>query len=349
MRALIKTAPGVGNFEVLDTVAPAPGPGEALVRIGPSGLCGTDLLLYDGVYRGRNRPVPCPLIVGHEASGEVLELGEGTSWPAPGTRVGIEAVTGCGRCYHCVRGNYNLCQGWHHIGLTRAGALAEFVVVPTTSLLPLPDDVTAESAAFLEPLATAVHTLERVRPAPGTTAAIIGPGPLGFLHLQVLQAAGLGRIVMYGQAGDELRLELAASLGSDVFLGDRRGIAAHADRITHGIGFGLSIEAGGTSTAIQTALDIVAAKGTLVSLGIVPTTDIDVLQVMRKDLTWIGVVASVRRHFADAIELIRTAKVTPTALITHRFPIGDALEGFRALRQREAVKVMFDIGSVPHP
>jgi L-iditol 2-dehydrogenase len=154
---------------------------------------------------------------------------------------------------------------------------------------------------------------------------------------------------MYGQAGDELRLELAASLGSDVFLGDRRGIAAHADRITHGIGFGLSIEAGGTSTAIQTALDIVAAKGTLVSLGIVPTTDIDVLQVMRKDLTWIGVVASVRRHFADAIELIRTAKVTPTALITHRFPIGDALEGFRALRQREAVKVMFDIGSVPHP
>ena len=107
MRALIKTAHGVGNLEILETAAPTPGPGEALVRIGPSGLCGTDLLLYDDVYRGRKRPVPCPLIVGHEASGEVVELGLGTSWPPPGTRVGIEAVTGCGHCYHCLRGNYN--------------------------------------------------------------------------------------------------------------------------------------------------------------------------------------------------------------------------------------------------
>ena len=92
---------------------------------------------------------------------------------------------------------------------------------------------------------------------------------------------------------------------------------------------------------IQTALDIVACTGTLVSLGIVPPTEIDVVQVMRKDLTWIGVVASVRRHFADAIELIRTGKVRPHELITHRVPLHDALEGFRALRQREAVKVMF--------
>ena len=343
MRALIKTAPGVGNLEILDTPVPAPGPGEALVRIGRSGLCGTDLLLYDGVYRGRNRPVPVPLIIGHEASGEVGEVGPGVSWPRLGTRVGIEAITGCGCCFHCLRGNYNLCPDWHHIGLTRAGALAEFVVVPTASLLPLPDGVTAESAAFLEPLATAVHTLERVKSAPGTSAAIIGPGPLGFLHLQVLQAAGVGPIVMYGQAGDESRLERAASLGAQVFLSDRRGIAAHATQITGGIGFGLCIESGGTSTAIQTALDVVAGGGTLVSLGIVRATEIDVLQVMRKNLSWIGVVSSVRRHFAEAIALIHAGKLKPEALITHRLPLGDAAAGFDALRQRDAVKVMFSV------
>jgi L-iditol 2-dehydrogenase len=258
-------------------------------------------------------------------------------------RVGIEAVTGCGHCYHCLRGRYNLCQDWHHIGLTCAGTLAEFVVVPAASLLPLPDEVTLESAAFLEPLATAVHTLERVKPTPGTSAAIVGPGPLGFLHLQVLQAAGLGPIVVYGQAGDESRLELAASLGADVFLGDRREIAAHANDSTDGIGFGLSIESGGTSGAIQSALDIVGGNGTLVSLGIVRNTDIDVLQVMRKDLTWMGVVASVRRHFADAITLIRTGKVRPADLITHRLPLDEALAGFHALRQRTAVKVMFTL------
>ena len=343
MRALIKTAHGVGNLEILETAAPTPGPGEALVRIGPSGLCGTDLLLYDDVYRGRKRPVPCPLIVGHEASGEVVELGPGTRWPPPGTRVGIEAVTGCGHCYHCLRGSYNLCQDWHHIGLTRAGVLAELVVVPTASLLPLPDEVTLESAAFLEPLATAMHTLERVKPSPTTSAAIVGPGPLGFLHRQVLQAAGLGPVVMYGQPGDETRLELAASLGATVFLGDRQAVAAHAHGVTGGIGFGLSIESGGTSSAIQTALDIVAGQGTLVSLGIVGASQIDVLQVMRKNLIWIGVVASVRRHFADAIELIRTGKIRPEDLITHRLPLAEALAGFHALRQREAVKVMFSL------
>lgn len=343
MRALIKTAPGRGNVDVLETDLPVPGPGETLVRIARSGLCGTDLLVYDDVYRGRRRPVPFPLIVGHEASGEVVELGPGTSWPTPGTRVGIEAVTGCGRCYHCVRGNYNLCQDWHHIGLTRAGALAEFLVLPAASLLPLPDEVTLECAAFLEPLATAVHTLERVRPMPGTTAAIVGPGPLGFLHMQVLQAAGVGPIVVYGQPGDEKRLALAASLGAEVFLGDRESIAAQADAFTRGIGFGVSIESGGTSSAIQSALDIVAGKGTLVSLGIIRNTDIDVLQVMRKDLTWIGVVASVRRHFADAIALIQSNKVRPADLITHRLALGDALAGFEALRQREAVKVMFSL------
>jgi 2-desacetyl-2-hydroxyethyl bacteriochlorophyllide A dehydrogenase len=323
MRALLKMRPGVGNLELLDIALPVPGHGEALVRVGPSGLCGTDLLLYDDVYRGRNRPVPCPLIVGHEASGEVVELGPETSWPAPGTRVGIEAVTGCGRCFHCVRGSYNLCQDWHHIGLTCAGVLAEFVVVPTASLLPLPDDVTLESAAFLEPLATAVHTIERVRPSPGTSAAIVGPGPLGFLHLQLLQAAGAGPIVMY--------------------LGDRRALARHAEDRTGSIGFGLSIEAGGTSLAIQSALDIVAGNGTLVSLGIVRATDLDVLQVMRKNLTWIGVVSSVRRHFADAIALIQARKVRPHELITHDLPLSDALAGFEALRRREAVKVMFSL------
>jgi threonine dehydrogenase-like Zn-dependent dehydrogenase len=129
-----------------------------------------------------------------------------------------------------------------------------------------------------------------------------------------------------------------------VFLGDRAAVAAHAREFTGGLGFGISIEAGGTSTAIQTALDVVAGNGTLVSLGIVPRTEIDVLQVMRRNLTWVGVVASVRRHWADAIALIQAGTIRPTDLITHRLPLCDALAGFEALRAREAVKVMFEVG-----
>jgi L-iditol 2-dehydrogenase len=182
-----------------------------------------------------------------------------------------------------------------------------------------------------------------VKPTPGTSVAIIGPGPLGFLHLQVLQAAGAGPIVMYGQRGDEPRLELAAVLGADTFIGDRDAIVTHANDVTGGRGFGLSIESAGTSNAIQSALDIVAGNGTLVSLGIIRETAVDVLQVMRKNLTWIGVVSSVRRHFAEAIDLLHAGKVRPQELITHRLPLCDALTGFDAMRQRAAVKVMFDV------
>jgi L-iditol 2-dehydrogenase len=342
MRAVIKTGPGAGNIAVLDADIPSPGRGEALVRIGASALCGTDLLVYDGVYRGRNKPVPSPLILGHEASGEVVDLGPGTLWPARGTRVGIEAVWGCGACYHCVRGSYNLCQDWHHIGLTCAGALSEYVVVPASSLLPLPDSISLESAAMLEPLATAVHTMERARVMPGTSAAVIGPGPLGFLHMQLLQAAGASPIVMYGQPGDEARLTLATSLGAEAFLGNRQAIAAHAAETTRGIGFGIAIEAGGTAASVQSALDIVAGNGTVATLGLVREIEIDALQVMRRNLTWLGVVSSVRRHFAGAIALLDAGTIRPVDLITHRLPLDAALTGFDAMRQRAAVKVMFD-------
>jgi len=344
MRAVLKAGPGAGNIAVLDADIPSPGPGEALIRIGSSALCGTDLLLYDGVYRGRNNPVPSPLIVGHEAAGEVVGLGPGTTWPAVGTRVGIEAVWGCGRCYHCVRGGYNLCQDWHHIGLTRAGVLAEYVVMPATSLLPLPDGITLETAAFLEPLATAVHTLERMRVLPGTSAAVIGPGPLGVLHMQLLQAAGASPLVMYGQSGDETRLAVAASLGVQTFAGDRRAIAAHASDMTSGTGFNIAIEAGGTSAAVQSALDVVGGNGCVATLGLVRETEIDALQVMRKNLTWIGVVSSVRRHFAAAIALLDEGAIRPVDLITHRLPLDAALDGFEAMRQRTALKVMFQVG-----
>jgi threonine dehydrogenase-like Zn-dependent dehydrogenase len=344
MRAIVKTAAGVGHVAVVDTAAPSPGPGEALVRVRRSGLCGTDLLVFDGVYRGRNRPVPSPLTLGHEASGELVALGPGTLGPPVGSRVAIEALSGCGVCYHCARGRYNLCQDWHHLGLTCDGALAEFAVVPAASLFTLPDGVSDDNAAFLEPLATVMNTLERTRPLPGTPAAVIGPGPFGLLHVQALRAAGVGPIVVYGRPGDEARLGVARRAGADAAVVlDRAGIEADAVERTRGIGMGLVVEAAGTSEGVQAALAITAGGGMLVTLGLVRQTEIDVLQVMRKDMTWVGVVASVRRHWAEAIRLVAAGRLDPAALITHRLPLDRALEGFAALRQRDAVKVMYEM------
>jgi threonine dehydrogenase-like Zn-dependent dehydrogenase len=203
-----------------------------------------------------------------------------------------------------------------------------------------------DAAAFLEPLATVVNTLERTCPAPGTPSAILGPGPFGLLHVIALRAAGAGPIVVFGRPGDESRLAVAARCGADLaVVADRAAAAAHVAELTGGIGMGLVIETAGTPEAVQTALDITSGGGTLATLGLVRQTEVDALQVMRKELTWVGVVASVRRHWAEAIRLVATGRLNPEILITHRLPLAEALGGFAALRAREAVKVMYDVAS----
>jgi len=346
MRAFVKTGPGKGNMELQDVPIPAPQAGEALVEVVRSGVCGTELLVHDDLYRGRNRPMPFPLVVGHEASGLVVELASGSAGPRVGTRVALEGVSGCGACFHCLRGSYNLCQDWHHIGLTRAGALADFVTAPVASLVPVPDDVSLESAALLEPFSNAVHTLERLRPAPGQPAAIIGPGPLGLLNLQVLRAAGAAPLVVFGRPGDEPRLDLARELGADVaIVADRTGARERVAELTDGIGMAIVVEAAGSAEAVQTALDLVASNGTLVTLGLARSTEIDALMVVRKNLTWLGVVAAVRRHYAEAIRMIRSRKVELERLITHRLPLADAAAAIPLIRSGDAVKIMFAPGA----
>src|SRR4051794_18499003 len=269
MRAFVKMAPAAGNMATIDWPTPAAARAEAVVRIRRSGLCGTDVLVHDAVYTGRNRPVCTPLIVGHEACGEIVALGSDVERLRVGARVAIEAVSGCGDCFHCLRGRYNVCQDWDHIGLTKHGVLAEFAALPSSALIPLSDEVSDDAAAFLEPLATAVHTLERLRARPGQTAAIIGPGPLGLLHLQLLQAAGVGPILVIGRDGDEARLAVAQSLGAETAIArDGAEVIEHAMRMSDGVGVGVVVEAAGTPAAIQSALNIVAADGTIATLGI---------------------------------------------------------------------------------
>ncbi len=345
MHALVKKQPGTGHVAVKQVDPPVPRRGEALVRVVSSGICGTDVLVYEDRYRGRNRPLPYPLVLGHECAGKVVALGPDTAGPAPGTRVGLESISGCGTCRHCQRGNYNLCPDWHHVGLTRHGGLADYVAVPVESLVVLPEGVSYESAAFLEPLSVAVHTLERVRPMPGQPFAIVGPGPLGLLHLQVLLAAGLGPALVLGTPGDERRLAVAEALGAHhvaAAVGEEARRAAAA--VTGGDGFPVVIEAAGTPSAVQTALDIAGSKGTLVCTGLARHTEIDVLQIVRKDLVWTGVIASVRRHFLDALDLIKGGRVHPERLITHRLPLEEAAAGLELARRREAVKVMIAPG-----
>ncbi|MFO7311398.1 MAG: alcohol dehydrogenase catalytic domain-containing protein [Bacillota bacterium] len=340
MRALLKTAPGVGHMTVADVPDPTPGPGEVVVKVAYATVCGTDVLVHDDKYVGK-RPLPFPFILGHEVSGEIAEVGPGVEGLRPGTKVGMESIIGCGTCYHCLRGNHNLCPQWHHIGLTMDGGFAEYIKVPASLVIPLPEGAPLDSVAMLEPLSLAVHTMHRVSPRPAQPVAIVGPGPIGLLHLQVIKATGAGPILVLGRPEDAQRLQVAADLGADRVeaVNSIEEAVAIAREMTDGVGMEIVLEATGVPAGVQTAFEIAAGNGQLVTLGLTRFTELDILQVIRKNLTWHGVVASVRRHFLEALRLITTGRVDPSRLITHRLPLQQGVDAIRLMKERASLKV----------
>ncbi|MBO8140845.1 MAG: alcohol dehydrogenase catalytic domain-containing protein [Firmicutes bacterium] len=342
MRALVKTAPGVGNVAVTDVPDPAPGRGEVVVKVVCTTVCGTDVLVHDDKYVGK-RPLPFPFVLGHEAAGEVAAVGPGVTGFRPGDRVGMESIIGCGQCHHCARGEYNLCPRWHHIGLTMDGSFAEYIKVPASLLIPLPEGVSFESASMLEPLSLAVHSLNSLQARPAQPTAIVGPGPIGLLHLLVAKAWGVGPILVLGRPGDEERLRISEELGADRVLSAASGEEAleAAREMTDGVGMELVIEATGAPDGVRTALELVAGNGKLVTTGLARETEVDVLQIIRKNMVWMGRVASVRRHFLEALRLIATGRVDPSRLITHRMPLEQGTEIFPLMKKRESLKIAF--------
>ena len=206
-----------GSLEVAEVPVPEPGAGEVLVRVRACGICGTDLKIVAGAYRG-TWPPALPFIIGHEWSGEVAALGPGTerSGLAVGDRVVAENHTGCGACPMCRAGRYNLCErvrepGFKLYGHTAPGALAEYAVRPAVALHKVPSEVTDVAAALVNQGALTVHAARRARLGPGASAVVFGPGLLGLLMLQVARAAGATSVAVVGRGP---RLDIARDLGA---------------------------------------------------------------------------------------------------------------------------------------
>ena len=234
MKALVITKPGPKNVEVRDVKEPSIGPNDIMVRVKASGICGTDVLLYNWTYSGRKWkcsrewtcPVGPPLILGHEAVGEVVKLGSRVKDKEinVGSRVNVMAIGGCGRCYYCRMNLINLCPNWIHLGVNKNGTHAEYVVVPWNMVQPLPDAISWEDGAFIEPISIAVNTLEKIGTLTGRSVVVIGPGPLGFFHLQLAKVSGASITIMVGLKRDSERLKLAKKLWADEILYSNRNI-----------------------------------------------------------------------------------------------------------------------------
>lgn len=320
------------RLEIADVAVPQPTTGEVLVRVAACGICGSDVHGYDG-SSGRRIP---PIIMGHEASGVVARVGDGTEGLSEGDRVTFDSTVYCGECANCRVGNINLCDQREVLGVScgdyrRAGAFAEFVTVPARIVHRLPQNLAFQDAALLEAVAVALHAVSLAAVAPGSTALVIGAGTIGLLVQQALRVAGCSRVLVADP--DRTRLSLSQKLGATLTISDNA--FEQIGQLTNGIGVDLAVEAVGKTESVGTAIDCVRKGGTVVLVGnITPEVKIHLQKVVSRQLRLQGSCASAG-EYPQAIELMSKGQIQVNSLISAVAPLTEGAQWFERLYARE--------------
>ena len=329
MHALLLTAPS--KLELLEYPKPEYGEDDVLVRIKACGICGSDIHGWDG-SSGRRIP---PLIMGHEAAGEVAAIGSAVQALNVGDRVTFDSTISCGRCSFCKTGQVNLCEARRVLGVSvpdyrQHGAFAEFAVVPRRIIYPIPDDMPFRHAAMIEPVSIAVHAVRRVTISPTDCAVVVGTGMIGMLVVQALRWAGAKRIIAVDKEG--ARLALARELGaSDAIQSDSANVPAEIAKLTGGLGADLVFEAVGISPTVQLALQIVRRSGSVVLVGnLAQKIDFPLQSVVTRELKIFGTCGSAG-EYPLCIDLVARGEIQVEPLISELAPLNDGAEWFQRL------------------
>jgi L-iditol 2-dehydrogenase len=338
VKAVVKTARGVGNIEVREVAEPSVPAGFVKIAVHAAGICGTDLHIYHDEYR-----VAPPVILGHEVSGRVAEVGAGVDRVQVGDRVTTETYAStCGTCRYCREGRSNLCPERKSIGSGVNGGFTNYLIVPERNVHILPANVGDDEGALTEPLACVVHgAVELPRLTPGDLAVIAGPGTIGLLTLQVVKATG-ARAVMLGTDADQHRLELARELGADrTFNVQRDSYRPVIEDLTEGYGADIVYECSGAGPAAQTLLDLVRRGGQYAQIGLFgKPVSWGLDQICYKELSVTGSNASVPSSWDRALRLMADGSVTLKPLISGIFPITEWRTAFDLFERRSGLKTL---------
>jgi len=341
MRALVKFRRGDGFTELREVLKPKVESHYALVKVKAVGICGADIHFYRGRYDELLRP---PVILGHEFSGVVVEVGSEVKGFAIGDRVTCETHGEvCGECYHCISGNYNLCPQRRGFGYQKDGAFAEYILVPSIRLHKLPDVISFEEGALTEPTSVVHHALaEKGQIKPGDIIVVTGPGPIGILSAQMARIQGAQKVIVTGLTADESRLELALKLGADVTINvEKEDAVEEVVKITGGLGCDVLVEASGEAQPKRDALEMVRKGGQILLVGHGSgKMEIDLDQVTRKEISLIGTWSHTWKNWERSLKLIAAKRIDVGALITHRFPLADWKNAFKVVEDRKALKAI---------
>lgn len=298
---------------------PVPGPGEVTVKVERCGICGTDYHIFEGVFLS-----PYPIIPGHEFSGVIAEVGDGVSGYSVGERVTADPTLYCGSCEYCLTQRVNHCKNWAALGNTTAGSMAEFVTVPARNLVKMPDSLSFEEGAFVEPVACVVHAMNRLQVKVGDTVLLFGAGAMGLQLVQAIAHAGASSLVVVDVAQD--KLEKALALGATATV-----VATEAkEELTRDYpdGFDMVVDVTGIPAVIEQAFDYMGKAATFLQFGVAPqdsVISINPFQVYHRDWTILGSMA-INNTFLPAFRWVKERRIDVASLVSHRVHLDEVPE-----------------------
>lgn len=325
---------GNKTFEVREQELPRAGAGEVVIRNMACGVCGTDVHIYHG--EPGSADVTPPVVLGHEYSGVVTEVGEGVTSLRPGDHVTVDPNIYCGKCDYCRVGKKQLCEHMEAIGVTRNGGFAEYSVVPEGQAFLLSPELPMEFGAMAEPVACCLHGIDRAEICEGDTVCIVGGGAIGLIMVQLARLAGAAKIIL--SEPNEKRRSVGLSLGADIAIdpaapGAMDGFRNAADVV---------IECVGNLPAVKSAFAY-AKKGANIVLFSVPKVDskfdLPLFDVYKKELTIKGSFVNPDTH-SRAVALLNAGKLNFDQIITHRFPLAQMPEAIAMQMSDQSIKVI---------
>ena len=340
MKALVKYQKGYANMEVRDVPKPTPKPDEVLICIKAVGICGTDLKIYDDKF-GYNAPV----IVGHEFSGVIEAVGDRVcDWQVGERVVGEQHTHACGICEFCLTGRRHLCTSKKAPGYGIDGAFAEYLCMPQSLLHRIPENVSYEEAALIEPMAVAFHAVfRRMKFEPEDFIVILGCGPIALLTLQMVKAEGASKVAMTGLNVDEImRFGKAQKFGADYVINvEKEDLEQRILAVTNGKGTDIVIDLTGAKQAIVGGFSLLKKDGKFCALGM-PGENVPVpwQELVLKAITFYYSYSSDYKSWEGCLSLIENNKVCLEDFVTTIYPLVQWEQAFEAARSGQALKVI---------
>jgi L-iditol 2-dehydrogenase len=333
MKALVKTAKGPGHVELkTDWPKPCAKPGWVVMEVAACGICGTDIHILEDTHK--NWP---PVVLGHEYSGRIVEIGEGVENFTVGDRIVCEQHNGaCMSCDACRRGAIHLCPSKRSPGWGVDGAFAEFVALPAHLLHKIPDGVSFRTATVTEPTAICITGLDRVDLKSGEKVLVIGPGPVGLLTAMIAKASGASEVVLLGRPSSRARLEIAAGLGITTHEIDGSDMLAKI-----GNTFDVAVDSTGAGDALNLAISATRRQGRVLELGLSSTSEIpfDLNAAMTRSISIFMSMSSEYSSWDRALALMAAGNYDP-AEITSIYSLDDWEKAFHGVEKRSVVKAI---------